>query len=42
MRASHPGWPRRWCQVVEEVEAAKVVDKMDDEVEEVAAGKRRL
>jgi hypothetical protein len=32
----------RRCQVVEEVEAAKAVDKTDGEEDEVAVGKRRV
>jgi hypothetical protein len=40
--ASRPEWPRRRCQVVEEVVAVKATDKTDDEEDEVAAGKRRV
>lgn len=42
IRASRPGWPRRWCQVVEEGVAAKAADKKEGKEEGAEVGKRRV
>jgi hypothetical protein len=42
IRASRSGWPRRRCQIVEEVVAAKAAEEKEGEEGETDTGNRRV